>query len=125
MMHDAKEGDSMSRKDFLKQLIRTHKRRLQILKGQFQKPPEQPQVEPHILVEIEDLEVLIQQLQKDLEDESVKNKDELRGVLMATRRRLHRLKEVQVRVALQSHTQEIMEIEAEIRRLQAELENLD
>ncbi len=107
----------MSRGDDIKRLILAHERRLQKLK-------EHPKVDPHILLEIEDIEAEIQRRQAQLEADNIKNKDKIKAVIKSHKRRLAKLKKVQARSEQQSDDNEIKNIKAEINRLQTESEKL-
>lgn len=107
----------MPSKDNLAQLLSIHKRRLQILK-------EQPQANPAVIMEIADIKAEIRQREVELEGEHGKNKDQIEKVLQALNRRLKILQERQLSIE-QKVPQELRDIEAEIQRLEAELEDLD
>jgi chromosome segregation ATPase len=109
------EDENVKNKDEIKRMIKDYSRRLQILK-------EQPHANPAILIAIEDLEAETQRLRNELEDENAENKDEVERRIQDNEHRLRKLKETQVG-SQQSSDKEIEDIEAEIQRLQSDLEN--
>ncbi len=118
----------MSRGEQIEQLIVMHKRRLQKLKEASPEAKKQSKgmsnqlISAEILIEIEDLEAEIQQLQTELTQDNVKNKDEIQGKISAYERRLQALKRHRG-FSGPAVNQEITELEVEIQQLQTELEN--
>jgi hypothetical protein len=111
------------RKKFIEGLILNHQRRLQILK-KHQGLPDSPFVPPHVLMEIEDIEIKIQQLQTELTTCGIKKKAETEAVLAAHQRRLEILRKIEVRHKSGDYRQEIEEIEVKLEQLKAELKQL-
>lgn len=110
------------RKKSVERLILNHQRRLQKLK-EYQDSPNIPTVPPHILLEIEDIELNIQQLQTELVN-GRGDKAKTEAVLAAHQRRLESLRKIAIGHKHSDYGQEIEEIEAKIEQLQAELKNL-
>jgi hypothetical protein len=118
-------ADDVKNKDKLRQVIRESERRLQKLKERRDATKQNvSHVEPRIQMEIEDLEVELQELQQHLSDDTIKNKADITRIVRAKERRLQALKAAQAHPPQQSRDKEIREIEAEIQRLQTELDNL-
>ncbi len=108
------------RKKAVERLIFNHQRRLRILKEQ-QALPANPSIPPHVLMEIEDIELKIQQLKAELAaggPETAKTE----AVLAAHQRRLEMLRKTEP--VMGTYEQEIEAIEATIERLKAELKQL-
>ncbi len=111
------------RKESLERLISAHQRRLQILKER-QELPDSPQVPPHILMEIEDIELEIQRLQTELASGATEKKAEAEAILAVHQRRLAILRKAELEHQPGSNRQEIEEIEAKLEQLKAELKQL-